>query len=355
MSLYYVTSDSVGSETGGGVVTWNEAEALVRISSPMQLFSREFIQSAKDSVWADDDWMYEKLQSIIKSGDLVHFYAGTFSKTIKMLKAKGAYVTYTCAAHSIEESRKEHESLGIPYTYPHMTVPELWQRYLEGYLLADRLIVPSEHSKEVCISYGADPLKVRVIPHGCNLPKLEELTPPPERFSLGCLGAVAGPDKGLIYLLQAWRKLNYQDATLKIAGGPSNSGLVKYWVSVLGGGNIELMGWIDKVKDFYSSISCYCQPSVSEGFGIEVLEAMAHGRPVICSQGAGASCIVDENVSGMLFKTRDVDDLARTIDLYYRDSICKEESGEPSWRIASNYTWDKMKVKYQEVWKELIS
>ena len=46
----------------------------------------------------------------------------------------------------------------------------------------------------------------------------------------------------------------------------------------VGGGNIYLRGAVEDVSEVYDNCSLFVQPSASEGFGIEVLEAMAHGR-----------------------------------------------------------------------------
>jgi glycosyltransferase involved in cell wall biosynthesis len=223
----------------------------------------------------------------------------------------GCPVTYTAAAHSIEESKREHNELGIPYNYPHLTDPALWNRYVQGYLDADVLVCPSHHSAEVMRGFGARN-RIEVIPHGCRIP--EEVHPLPRTFTVGYLGA-AGPDKGLRYLFAAWKKLNYRDAVLKIGGRDSTTGYMQQLWNAFGGGNVQFCGWQENAEDFYGSLSCYVQPSVSEGFGMEVIEAMACGRNVICSKGAGASDAVS---SLWIYDARNVDRLAYLINDFNR-------------------------------------
>jgi glycosyltransferase involved in cell wall biosynthesis len=279
---------------------------------------------------------------------LAHCYAGCLTESIRFLKDHGYRVTYTSAAHDIEESKKEHDLITAPFPYPHLTDLTLWKQYVGGYLAADVLICPSFMSKRVLESYGAK--NVSVIPHGVDVP--ETFAPLPSRFTVGYLGAV-GLDKGLRYLYQAWKELAYTDATLVIGGALSNSHYVWGFWEHFGGGNIRSLGWLDKVADFYNQISCYVQPSSTEGWGCEVLEAFAHGRLVICSEGAGAADVVRP---AWRFPARDVETLKRIID--GAKSMGREElecQGKFERTESEYYTWDKIRARYVQLWKELMS
>ena len=342
----YITSDHVNIQTGGGLVTGQEYEALQQVGA-VALFDGTRMQRPS-SVWDHDDY----LSRVVETGDydVVHFYAGTFSKTVQTVRLRGVRaVTYTAAAHCVEESRREHESFGIPYDYPHLTEPVLWQRYLQGYLSADVLVVPSLHSRDVMRRYGRTG-RIETLPHGVHLPQSTQLLP--EAFTVGYLGAV-GPDKGLIYLLKAWKQLNYGDSLLVIGGRDSQSQFVNSLIEHTGCRNVVQTGWVDNVSDFYNRCSLYVQPSVSEGFGCEVLEAMAHARPVLCSEGAGASDCVP---SGWTFPIRDGKEWAEKIEC--AKSIIRKGVSPgflDQWRNrAGQYTWDKIRERYIQLWKEYL-
>lgn len=363
MGNLYLTADRVGEQSGGGKVTWHESLALFDLEGDFTLVSREQIETAlldQDEPWCWDrtveaafvealaECRLEKIRNAIIK--LCHVYAGTFSRTIHYLKSVGCKVTYTAAAHDVEASRKAHTDLGIPYDYPHLTDPELWKRYLAGYLAADVVVCPSQHSAHVMRGFGRTG-RIEIIPHGIDIP--DSYFPLPSRFVCGYLGAV-GPDKGLRYLLAAWKQLNYRDATLVIAGKQSTSSWVRQLVQVYGGGNIELRGWVKDVSDFYNSISVYCQPSVTEGFGIEVLEAMAHGRPVVCSLGAGAADVVSDSSAGLIVGSSNSADIAAAIDNYKSLPGLVASSGEQGRKTAENYTWDKIRQRYIDLWRSLL-
>lgn len=247
----YITSDVVGTATGGGVVTRHESQAL------RSLGETEVWSLPGSTVWAGDQ---EALRRFRSRPDwrpkLAHFYSGTFSETIKLLKGRGCLVTYTAAAHDVEVSREEHRKLGWPFDYPHLNDPAQWSSYVCGYLDADAVVCPSTLSASVMRAHGCADGKIVVIPHGVEIPLV--VAPPPVRFSAAYLGQ-PGADKGLIYLIKAWALLNYRDALLTIAGRGTEQllGMVREH----GGGNIQLLGAVDDVSSVYNACRVYVQPS----------------------------------------------------------------------------------------------
>lgn len=418
MTNLYITADVVGLESGGGKVTAHESEALKELG-PCAVWGREqlsvryngepFGPGAEPWVWDERAWC-KKAEFIDSKPGVAHFYAGTFSKTVQHLKECSYRVAYTAAAHDVQKSKQAHEELGVPYDYPHLTDPVQWQRYLSGYKAADVLICPSQHSAAVMRGFGCTN-RIEVIPHGCNLPICRNCNgfggftkaPPdndeqdeglcndcegtciapiaqlPPQFRIGYLGAM-GCDKGVIDLLRAWHKLNYpvSEAALIIGGRDSKHPFVEQLVKVAYGdvrGMVEvddghayihlctaerraalsLQGWLNNVGDFYNACSLYVQPSRTEGFGIEVLESMAHGRAVICSDGAGAADVLE---CGMTYPAGDVDALARNIDLCYQNwklgGAAFLQMGQTNRVLAKRYEWSKIRARYVTLWQQLL-
>lgn len=341
----YITADTIGTETGGGVVTKNELLALKEISSEVTVIEGKDIEPAKfhqvDSPFLEDYFTLEQIKD--KHFDLAHFYSGCFSATIRWLKSKETKVTYTVAAHDRKVSMEEFGRLGLEYPFHHIKDDDLWDIYVEGIRLADMVIVPSTKSAEFLKSEGCK--KVVVIPHGVNLPKKVE--PILERFDVGYLGAV-GPDKGLIYLIQAWAMLNYSDSRLILAGGGTET-LEPLIRQVADKANFVLLGRVASPSDLYNACSVYVQPSVTEGFGIGVLEAMAHGRPIIASEGAGASGLVDDSF-GFVVPIRSPEVIAERINLLKSMSLYDlMEMGQRAKQKSRKFTWGKIRKRYAQL------
>jgi glycosyltransferase involved in cell wall biosynthesis len=348
--LLYLTQDQLGTPTGGGAVTYHEYAALTALGDEAHPIDR-----TRFAAWADPfagDALYEQLlwgvQGLKGNVKLSHLYAGCFTKTVAALKAMGSKVAYTAAAHDIGESRKEFEGLGVKFDLPHLTEEHLWKQYVGGYVNADLVVCPSTLSKKCMESYGCK--NVVVIPHGCDLPA--ELPPPPKTFTVGYMGQ-AGADKGLRYLLAAWKKLNLKDARLLIAGNNIQQA-VPLW-RAFGGANVEFMGFVKHISEFFSRVSVYVQPSVTEGFGIEVLEAMAYGRPTIVSEGAGAVDLVRDLKMPCVVVPRDVDGLAQRIEDWRRMPPEVISGHAMTFRsIATAHTWERVRSLYVAAWKKLL-
>lgn len=345
----YCTADAVGIETGGGKVTYNELLAMKSVCQAVEVIERKDVDCNRwrqtDSPFLQD---YMALQQIKdKHFDLAHFYSGCFSATIRWLKSKETKVTYTIDAHDRKISVEEFGRLGLDYPFHVIKDDDLWQIYSEGYRLADVVIAPSKKSAELLKSEGCR--KVVIIPHGVNLPK--QVEPIPDKFDCCYIGQ-CGPDKGLVYLIQAWAMLNYPDSNLILAGGGTET-LEPFIRHFANQGQFKILGRVPSVSDVYNTCSVYCQPSVTEGFGIEILEAMTYGRPVIASEGAGASDLVEDGITGFVVPIRSPEAIADRIDYLKKNRERIPEMGQKARTKAKNYTWSRIRKRYAKLFTTL--
>lgn len=127
---------------------------------------------------------------------------------------------------------------------------------------------------------------------------------------VGFAGRIA-PEKGLVYLIEAFRRIDEPDARLLLAGD---------YVNVAGGSDIDrvrraigddrrvrLLGLLDgpRMRDFYASIDVFALPSVSESFGIVQAEAMMTGVPSVTTDIPGGRSPVVDTGFGRLVPPRD--------------------------------------------------
>jgi glycosyltransferase involved in cell wall biosynthesis len=366
MSLLFLTADELGSWTGGSTVASQECLALKEFAdqsvrqrrdatlSSVKVLSRRELGSTLEEPWKWDEVALKRLDETATIPRLCHVYSGTFSKTIKWLKEQGTKVTWTIAAHDVAISKREHEKLGLPFPYLHLTEKALWKRYISGYAMADVIICPGLEPAGVVRRYGEEFLqkRIEIIPHGCHLP--EEIKPLPKTFVVGYCGAICGGDKGVRYLLEAWKRLNYTDGSLLvIAGKDSVSPWTRHLLNTYGGGSVHLAGWQKDMSDFYNSISLFVCPAATEGFNLEVVESLAHGRSVLCSKNAGAADLTPE---GWRVPACDVDALVDRIRMA-RNAVESSYSfdWQGSWKErAVDYTWEKVRGMYKSLWTEVL-
>ena len=75
---------------------------------------------------------------------------------------------------------------------------------------------------------------------------------------------------------------------------------------------VRLLGWVDDatLDGLYRAADCFVFPSLAEGFGLPVLEAMLRGAPVACSNATSLPEVVGD--AALLFDPLDVDAIAVT-------------------------------------------
>lgn len=146
---------------------------------------------------------------------------------------------------------------------------------------------------------------------------------PPE--DAPCIIGTAGrlvEQKGHRYLLKAAALLQQQglDFELRIAGeGPLQDELQRLALSLGLGERARFLGFVREMHDFLHGLHVFCFPSLWEGMGNAVLEAMAAARPVTGFAVSSMPEVVRHGETGLLAPERDVDALARDLALLCRD------------------------------------
>jgi glycosyltransferase involved in cell wall biosynthesis len=112
--------------------------------------------------------------------------------------------------------------------------------------------------------------------------------------------------KGVYYLLKAWKQLGLKDGKLLLKA--SQSGLQevpKIWSLIEGDPSIEIVGYVEDMEDFYRRCDLFVLPSIDEGFGMVVFEAMACSLPVIITQNVGSGDFIEDGKQGYIVDIRD--------------------------------------------------
>ncbi|MDD4354169.1 MAG: glycosyltransferase family 4 protein, partial [Candidatus Nanoarchaeia archaeon] len=123
--------------------------------------------------------------------------------------------------------------------------------------------------------------------------------------------------KGCEYLIRALSKLNFNYTCLIAGDGELKKDLKKLAKSKKIQDKILFLGYQKNMIKFYSSIDILVIPSLSESFGMSLIEAQASGVPIIASNIPAFEELTKPLKSGILFKTRDSNDLGLKINSYY--------------------------------------
>ncbi|MBC8256514.1 MAG: glycosyltransferase family 4 protein [Candidatus Marinimicrobia bacterium] len=112
---------------------------------------------------------------------------------------------------------------------------------------------------------------------------------------------------------------------------------------------ISFIGNIKNIPEFLASLDFYIQPSVTEGFPLSVLEAMASGLPVLCSDAGGLKDMIQNGYNGVLYESNNLNSLYSGItDLL---SMSKDElfvlGKNASNTVQNNYSIQNSALKYE--------
>lgn len=189
---------------------------------------------------------------------------------------------------------------------------------------ADVVVVPSDTTARDCIAQGIDASRIRVIPHGVQVPAIT--TPDVDRFRaahgierpyvMWC--GTFEPRKNLVALLDAYLALGPHTDLDLVLVGPAGWGdaanEVTRRVAALPEGRVHRLGHLSgtDLHQAYAGARVFCYPSIWEGFGLPVIEAMAHGIPVVTSQGTSMAELVREG-EGILVDPHAPDQIAAAL------------------------------------------
>lgn len=152
------------------------------------------------------------------------------------------------------------------------------------------------------------------------------------------------PRKGIHLLLQACVLLKEQnccDYTLVIVGdGEQRNELEEFTQQHELQNCVKWLGWVD-----YGALSAYFQiadvfvfPTLEDTWGMVVLEAMAFGKPILCSKWAGASEMVVEGENGYVFDPHTPEDLMKLMKQFIDDPSNGPSMGSQSKQLISQHT-----------------
>jgi glycosyltransferase involved in cell wall biosynthesis len=195
---------------------------------------------------------------------------------------------------------------------------EYFQRREQEWSLAHRIIVNSEFSRQALMRQGVAADKLVVIPLCYEEGALRESNPGETTSSQPLRVLFLGQvilRKGIQYLIEAAKLLGNEPVHIDVVGpiGIGDIALKSAPSNLTFHGRVER----DQTDGWYRQSDLFVLPTLSDGFALTQLEAMAHGLPVIATPNCGD--VVTHGVDGFLMPPRDGEALARIIARYASD------------------------------------
>ena len=233
---------------------------------------------------------------------------------------------------------------------------------------ADAVIAVSEHTKRDAVRfYGLDEAKIHVIYEGVN-PRFRPAPPEatagvrhaytlPENFILS-LGTIE-PRKNLTLLLEAYRILRDRGSDLRLVIVGKKGWLYEGFFR-----RLRELGLEDKITftgfvpdadlpAIYSAADLFVFPSLYEGFGLPVLEAMACGAPVVTSNSSSLPEVAGD--AALLVDPTSVGDLAEAMNALMQNEDLQRTLKTKGPRQAAKFSWNKAARETLAVYRSVLA
>jgi glycosyltransferase involved in cell wall biosynthesis len=226
---------------------------------------------------------------------------------------------------------------------------------------SDRNTVESTNLKELVLRYYHIKKPVRVIPLGFTKPVFlhksrTDLHIQENKIIFISVGRLV-KRKGFEYAIKALSHLPGQSFHYYIIGdGPEEPDLKKLVMSLGMSEQVSFMGHLSDEKKFqYLSVSdVYLLPSLHEGFGICLLEAMHCGLPIVSTNNGGQEDILKDYENALFTDAYDIDAFAKKIQELLADTNLKTVLSTNNQRIIKHYYIEEIAEIYENLYKELI-
>ena len=238
---------------------------------------------------------------------------------------------------------------------PDAFVPSL-RRYLErtvprSVAHADRVLADSEATRADLIAhYSTPPGKVEVLYCGVD-PRFRPEQEPGERERLRARYGIADrsyvlsvgtlqPRKNHVRLIQAFGQLaDWPASQLVIAGGRGWLCEGIFAEAERHGDRVRILGFADDadLPALYRNAALFALPSLYEGFGLPVLEAMACGTPVVCSNASSLPEVAGD--AALMVDPFDIDGLVEAMARTLEDADLRQQMIAKGLAQAARFTW----------------
>jgi glycosyltransferase involved in cell wall biosynthesis len=344
----------VPGRTGGMEIYARELIRALRTTAP-ELELTAFV-SREGADWPED---LKTVVVPVNSAQRVQWVLGEQVHLPRLAKREGVELVHSLATTGpgrggCERVATVHDLIYKVHPEAHFGVISMGMRVLVPLSVkrATRVIAVSQSTADdLRNGLHVDPSRIDVVPNGVGTPPDVDPVPEPElraRHGLGerpfvlCTSAKR-PHKNLVRLLDALASIPAERRPAAVLTGypTEHESELEQRVRELGiEGDVRILGWVSQpeLEGLYRAATCLVFPSLYEGFGLPVLEAMARGLPVACSSRSSLPEVAGG--AALLFDPEDTPAIAAAIERLMSDPAERERLIAAGRIQAQRFTWE---------------
>jgi glycosyltransferase involved in cell wall biosynthesis len=292
--------------------------------------------------------------------DIVHTWPSGALRTLKVATQMGIpTVLERPSAHTrfvYEAIQSEHERLALPYAQKEEFTPsdDVLTLEEEEFNLADYLLCPSDFVVETFLQRGF--AKEKLLRHQYGYDEAvcypDGQTRPEGRGLKVLFVGYSALIKGLHYALEAWHRSPAHQSGSFVIAGTFTAEFARKFAPLLAHPSVQVLGRRDDVPELMRASDILVLPSLAEGFGLVVVEAMGSGCVPLVSDACTEICKHMEN--GLTHHVGDVDTLTQHITMLHQDRSLLERFRAACLRAAPQATWTAAGVKLLDVYRDVV-
>lgn len=322
----------------------------------LRLFSVKFLSLiTADKIWewaelSFDKWAAKQLNSKIK---IVHAYEhaalATFEKAtqmgiIKILEQTSQHYAFYDELINEQFSRYPYLKSAYNDRISGNLLLKRNNRKQKEHELADFIICNSTFTKRTLTRADVDEKKIIVVP--LAFPKAVDSIPQKQNKTFTFLYAGSlSVRKGTHLLLEVWEKNFSSQADLKLILVGKN--LLPETVTNVKLNNLEIFDFIHQtdLEKLYDEANIFVFPTLADGFGMVITEAMARGLPVIASNNSAGPDLIEHERSGLIVKAGETQDLLEKMNWCIENKNVLPDMAEQALLKAKMYQWPTYRKK----------
>jgi glycosyltransferase involved in cell wall biosynthesis len=293
----------------------------------------------------------------------VYGYEHSSLFTFQRAKQLGVKVAYEVPAPDTRYSKRvldqeleKFPQMRTPYhIYTEKKENRRLARRMAEWESADLVVCASHFTKNSFSEYGLDTSKVRIVPLGAPPVVPRDAAMAQGRSLEGPLKVIwagtFGIRKGAHYLLEAWRKGQFgRHARLSVYG---TIALPDSVLKPLADG-IEFCGTVsrDELIGKFQESDVLIFPTLADGWGMVATEAWSCGLPVIATERAGASELLQDGKNGILIRAGSADAIVDALNWCLANRAAVAAMREPALTAAAAWQWSDYRRRHADVLRE---
>jgi len=302
-----------------------------------------------------------RLRNLAGQVDIVHTWPLGALRTLKVAQELNIPTVLerpnanTRFAYEVVQKECERLGVALPPHHEHAYKPDVLRIEEEEYELADALLCPSDFVAKTFLDKGYERKKLVRHTYGFD----EKLYyPDPQRQKPGdgltmLFVGVCAVRKGVHFALEAWfQSPACEKGTFLIAGEflPAYADKLRHQISHP---SVHVLGHRNDVPELMRKSDILVLPSIEEGYGLVIAEAMGSGCVPLASDACTEICKHME--TGLVHRVGDVQALTEQITLLHQNRVLLERLRDACLRDAPGATWAAAGVRLLEAYQEVLA